>query len=273
MAAEVEELDARAARDLAGGGRGARGPARPPPRPARPPRRASAGPSRGRPRSRAWPAIRSGRGGRRSRRRSTASAGEYSLAPMPWTRAALLALLVDDDGGRRHARAGQRGGHRALHHRPALPERVDRVRPRVGHRAVALRLPGPRGGCCRRAHAQRPDPGLLPRPGRGLAARPRGDHRAHRRGPRDRARRHRGRGRHPRPAPAEGRHGRPGRSAADRSRAGGRRDRGRASHLLLQRRPPRRRDGQRGDAHGARLPARGLGRPARSDASARTWSS
>ncbi len=73
-------------------------------------------------------------------------------------------LVDDDDGGRGgHARARKRRGDRPVHDRPALPERVDRLRPGLGHRAVAFRLPGPCRGCSGRAHAQRPDPRLLPR--------------------------------------------------------------------------------------------------------------
>ena len=62
--------------------------------------------------------------------------------------------------------------------------------------------------------------GLLPRAGRGFAAREALHHRQERGRPRHRDARDRRRGRHPRPRPAEGRHRRPRRSAHDRSGRG-----------------------------------------------------
>ena len=70
-------------------------------------------------------------------------------------------------------------------------------------------------------------------------------HRQERGGPRDPDGRHRRRGRHPRPRPPEGRDRRPRRSAPHDPRGGREAHRDRAAHLLPERRPPLRRDGQR----------------------------
>ena len=147
---------------------------------------------------------------------------------MPLRRAALLALSLATPAAADTPEPGSAEAIARFTTDPRFLNAVDRIGPGVGHRPLALRLPRPRRRRGRGADAQRADPGLLPRPRRGVAARARGDDRPHRGRPGHPARRDRRRGRHPRPRAPQGRHRGPGRSAADRPRPGGGRDRRRA---------------------------------------------
>ncbi len=135
---------------------------------------------------------------------------------------------------------------------------MGRVRPGLREGALAFEAARAHRRRARGADARRGDPGLHAGAGGGVPPRAHRDDRQHRGGARDHPGRHRRRDRHPRPGAAQGRHRRPRRPPAHEPGRGRDDHHEGAADLLLQLRPACRRDRQRRDGYGARLPPRRL---------------